>query len=302
MILKKVKKYGGIDAIKDKYGRLFTTPWFIGLIIFFIIPMFQSIYFSFAEITVIPGGIESIFIGLKNYKNLLFSDPDYTGLLGSAMTSFLYSLPVILLLSLVLALFLNQKFRGRLFFRALYFLPVIIASGTVITWLFKTTSSDLNNLGVSESYTAAMFSVDDIIGLLQIDGQIAEYITQTISKIFDLIWSCGIQTVLFLAGLQSIPRTLYEASYVEGATKWEEFWFITFPMLSRVTLLVMVFTMVELMTNSRTKIVSKSYSMMDNGVFDTTSAMLWFYFLVVGLVMAIIILVYKQTLMKRWDT
>ncbi|MBR7133748.1 MAG: sugar ABC transporter permease [Clostridia bacterium] len=299
--MKKVKKNRGIDAIKDKYGRLFTTPWLIGLILFFIIPMFQSIYFSFSEIMVIPGGIESVFVGLKNYKQLLFADPDYTQLLSSAMASFLYSLPVILLLSLVLAIFLNQKFRGRLFFRALYFLPVIIASGSVITWLFKTTSNDLNNLGVSESYTAAMFSVDDIIGWLQIDGQIAEYITQTISKIFDLIWSCGIQTVLFLAGLQSIPRTLYEASHVEGATKWEEFWFITFPMLSRVILLVMVFTMVELMTNIRTAVVRKAYTMMDNGVFDTTSAMLWFYFLIVGCVMAVLIFVYKQTLMRRWD-
>lgn len=299
--MRKTKKNGGIDAIKDKYGRLFTTPWLIGLIIFFIIPMFQSLYFSFAQVVIIPGGIKSTFIGLKNYKEILFSDPEYNGLLGGAMVSFLYSLPIILLLSLVLAIFLNQKFRGRLFFRALYFLPVIIASGSVITWLFRTTSSDLNNLGVSESYTAAMFSVDDIIGWLQINGHVAEYITKTISKIFDLIWSCGIQTVLFLAGLQSIPRTLYEASHVEGATKWEEFWFITFPMLSRVILLVMVFTMVELMTNIRTTVVKRAYTMMDNGVFDKTSAMMWFYFLAIGCVMAIFILIYKQTLMRRWD-
>lgn len=299
--MKKQKKNRGIDAIKDKYGRLFTTPWFIGIVIFFIIPMFQSIYFSFSEVTIAPGGMEIEFVGLKNYKNILLSDPDYTGNLGAAMTSFLYQVPIILLISLVLAIFLNQKFRGRLFFRALFFLPVIIATGTVITWLFKTTSSDLNNLGVSESYTASMFSVDDIIGWLQIDGKIAEYITQTISKIFDLIWNCGIQIVLFLAGLQSVPRSLYEASYVEGATKWEEFWFITFPMLSRVILLVSVFTMVEQMISSRIAIVSKTYSMMTAGVYDKTSAMLWFYFLVAGGAMGILVLLYNQTLMRRWE-
>lgn len=300
--MKKAKKNRGIDALKDKYGRMFTTPWLIGLLLFFIIPMIQSIYFSFAEVTVVPGGINSIFVGLKNYKEILLENPDYTGWLRSAMTSFLYSLPVILLLSLVLALFLNQKFRGRLFFRALFFLPVIIASGSVITWLFKTTSSDLNNLGVSESYTANMFSVNDIISLLQINGEIAEYITTTISKIFDLIWSCGIQTVLFLAGLQSIPRTLYEASYVEGATKWEEFWFITFPMLSRVILLVSVFTMVELITSERTAMVARTYRLMSSGIYDTTSAMLWFYFLVAGGIMGLLMLIYNRTLMRHWDT
>ena len=299
--MKKIKKNRGIDAIKDKYGQLFTTPWFIGIIIFFLIPMVQSIYFSFSEVTVVPGGMDISFVGLKNYKNILFEDPDYLKNLCEATTSFLYQIPVILLLSLVLALFLNQKFRGRLFFRALFFLPVIIATGTVITWLFRTTDSDLNNLGVSESYTASMFSVKDIIGWLQIDGRIAEYITRTISKIFDLIWSCGIQTVLFLAGLQSIPGTLYEASRVEGATKWEEFWFITFPMLSRVTLLVTVFTIVEQMTSTRIRMVSKTYSMMTAGTYDKTSAMLWFYFLAVGVLMGILLLVYERAFMRRWD-
>lgn len=299
--MKKSKKNRGIDSIKDKYGQIFTTPWFIGIIIFFLIPMLQSVYFSFSEVTLIPGGMKLDFVGLKNYKDILFSDPDYLKNLSSAITSFLYQIPIILLLSLVLALFLNQKFRGRLFFRALFFLPVIIATGTVITWIFKTTGSDLNNLGVSETYTASMFSVKDIINWLQIDGQIAEYITQTISKIFDLIWSCGIQTVLFLAGLQSIPGTLYEASRVEGATKWEEFWFITFPMLSRVTLLVLVFTIVEQMTSTRIRIVSKTYSMMTAGTYDKTSAMLWFYFLVVGGVMGILIFMYNWAFMRRWD-
>lgn len=299
--MKKLKKNRGIDAIKDKYGQLFTTPWFIGIIIFFLIPMAQSIYFSFSEVTVVPGGMDISFVGLKNYKNILLEDPDYLKNLSEAITSFLYQIPVILLLSLVLALFLNQKFRGRLFFRALFFLPVIIATGTVITWLFKTTDSDLNNLGVSESYTASMFSVKDIINWLQIDGRIAEYITRTISKIFDLIWSCGIQTVLFLAGLQSIPGTLYEASRVEGATKWEEFWFITFPMLSRVTLLVTVFTIVEQMTSTRIRMVSKTYSMMTAGTYDKTSAMLWFYFLVVGGLMGILLLIYERAFMRRWD-
>lgn len=287
--------------MRQKYGRLFILPWFIGILIFYIFPIIQSIYYAFAEVTVIPGGTEIIPVGLKNFKYILFEDPNYTTWLKSQLVETLYSLPLILLLSLVLAIVLNQKFKGRLFFRALYFLPVIIATGPVISWLFSTGGSDLTQMGLSDSFTASMLSIDDIVKLLQIDGKIANYITITISKIFDLIWSCGIQIILFLSGLQSIPRTLYEASRVEGATKWEEFWFITFPMLSRVTLLVGIFTMVELMVNSRGMVIKKAFSMMSSGIYDKTSAMLWFYFLIFGTGMGIIVLIYNKVLMRRWN-
>ncbi len=299
--MKKVKKNRGITTLKDKYGRMFTTPWLIGIILFYLLPLAQSVVYSFADVKIKLGGMDISLVGLKNYKNILFVNPNYTGWLRSTVTSFLYSLPIILLLSLVLALILNQNFRGRLFFRALYFLPVIIATGPVISWLFRTTGSDLTNMGVSKSYTAGMLSVDDIVTKLQIDGKAAEYMTSTISKIFDLIWSCGIQTVLFLAGLQSIPGSLYGASRVEGATKWEEFWFITFPMLSRVTLLVSIFTMVELIISTRGIIIQQTYNMRCGGIYDRSSAMLWFYFLIFGGMMAVIILLYKNTLMRRWE-
>ena len=150
------------------------------------------------------------------------------------------------LLSLVLALLLNNKFKGRLFFRALYFMPVIIASGVVIELISGMTTGGMSDSSVSESVSGGMFSVQDVMAVLDLPNQVAEYVQKIISNIFDLIWNSGIQTVLFIAGLQSIPSSLYEASRVEGATKWEEFWFITFPMLSNVTLLVMVYTMVEL--------------------------------------------------------
>ena len=200
-----------------------------------------------------------------------------------------------------LALILNQKFRGRLFFRALYFLPVIISTGAVINHIFRTTGSNMSDIGVSDAYSANMISVDDIVKLLDISGEVADFITTTISKIFDLVWSCGIQIVLFLAGLQSVPQSFFEASRVEGATKWEEFWFITFPMLSRVTLLVTIFTMVELITSERTTLIKNVYSMMRAGNYDETSAMMWFYFLICGAVMGLFVFLYQRFLVKRWE-
>ena len=276
----KNKRMKGIEQLNRKYGRIFVLPWVIGMLLFYIIPLVQSFLFSVSEVSVYSGGIKLDFIGFSRYKSLILTDPDYTALVKEALLSFLYSLPVIILLSMVLALLLNQKFRGRLFFRSLYFLPVIISTGVVINLLFSTTSSDLSNIGVSESYSSNMFDVEDIIEWLGLTGGIAEYISLIISKVFDLIWKCGIQTVLFIAGLQSVPASLYEASKVEGATKWEEFWFITFPMLSRVTLLVSVFTMVELITDTNVELVSNVYNSMTAGVYDNPSTMMWMYFII----------------------
>lgn len=297
----KNKRMKGIEQLNRKYGRIFVLPWVIGMLLFYIIPLVQSFLFSVSEVSVYSGGIKLDFIGFSRYKSLILTDPDYTALVKEALLSFLYSLPVIILLSMVLALLLNQKFRGRLFFRSLYFLPVIISTGVVINLLFSTTSSDLSNIGVSESYSSNMFDVEDIIEWLGLTGGIAEYISLIISKVFDLIWKCGIQTVLFIAGLQSVPASLYEASKVEGATKWEEFWFITFPMLSRVTLLVSVFTMVELITDTNVELVSNVYNSMTAGVYDNPSTMMWMYFIVAGGVIGLLIVLYNRILMRRWE-
>ena len=299
--MKKTKKNRGIVELKSRYGYLFTMHWIIGIVIFFVMPLVQSVIFAFSEMEVVSGGFEINFIGFENFRRILLEDPSYESWLKSSATSYLYSLPLIILLSMSLALILNQKFRGRLFFRALYFLPVIISTGAVMNLIFKTSGSDMAGMGVSDAYSANMISVDDIIKLLDIQGEIATYITATISKLFDLVWSCGIQIVLFLAGLQSVPQSFFEASRVEGATKWEEFWFITFPMLSRVTLLVTIFTMVELITSERTTIIRNVYSMMRTGNYDETSAMMWFYFLICGGVMGIVVFLYNRFLIKRWE-
>ena len=280
---------------------MFVAPFIIGFIIFFAYPLIQSIWFSLCDVT-FGNGVETTFVGIANYKEILGANPMFTKVyLPESIGSILYSLPIILLVSLVLALLLNQKFRGRLFFRALYFMPVIIATGVVVKLLFMTTEEELISSGVSTALTESMFSVEDVIGWLAMPDEIAQYVKTVINNIFDLLWSCGIQTVLFIAGLQSIPRTLYEASKVEGATKWEEFWFITFPMLGSVTLLVGVFTLVDLFTNTRNIMIKQVYELIANGNYDETSAMLWVYFVVVGIIMGIILFLYNRFLLKRWQ-
>jgi ABC-type sugar transport system permease subunit len=295
--MKLAKRKGGIEQIKARYGWLFISTWLIGVVLFFFVPIVQSIIYSFSE-TTLEG---SNWVGLQNYDNIINKDTKYLGWLGSSITTFLYSLPIIVILSLILAILLNQKFRGRLFFRALYFMPVIIATGVVIDLISGMSGSDMTASAVNESVSGGMFSVQDIVSILDLPTEVADFVQKIISNIFDLIWNSGVQTVLFLAGLQSIPATLYEASKVEGATKWEEFWFITFPMLSNVTLLVVVYTMVELFVSKNNALVANVYNLMRAAVYDKTSAMMWFYFLCVGGIMGLIVLLYKKLLQDRWS-
>ena len=299
--MKKKKKYRGIEQLKSRYGLGFTAMWMIGFVVFFAYPIIQSIWYSFCEVTISLDGVSKEFIGLQNYNYILKQHPDYLNWLSADISTILYSFPIILLVSMVLAILLNQKFRGRLFFRVLYFLPVIIASGVVIKLMFQTTSEELTEAGVTAAITESMFSIEDVIGWLNMPDKVAKIVKSIINNIFDLLWSCGIQTILFIAGLQTIPRALYEASKVEGATKWEEFWFITFPSLGSVILLVAVYTMVDIFTNERNTLINMTYTMIKNGNYDETSAMLWIYFLAVGLVMGIVLFLYNRFLLKRWS-
>lgn len=297
----KKKKYRSIEQLKSRYGYGFTAIWVIGFILFFAIPVIQSIIYAFSDVTPSAEGVKTKFVGFENFNYILNEHPDFTNWLTADISSILYSMPIILLVSVVLALLLNQKFRGRVIFRAVYFIPVIIATGAVLKLMFSTTSEEMTAAGVSSSITGSMFSIEDVVGWLNIPDKVAQILKNIIDNIFDLLWSCGIQTVLFIAGLQSIPATLYEASRVEGATKWEEFWFITFPSLGSVTLLVAVYTMVDVFTNTRNTVIEKAYGQMSKGVYDEPTAMLWTYFAIVGVIMAIVLFLYNRFLLKRWQ-
>ena len=295
----KKKKYQSIENVKSKYGLLFVSHWIVGFVLLFLFPLVQSIVYSFSDVTLNSDGVKTEFIGLETYKYYLREDPEFFNNLFSDIGSLVYSLPIILLLSLGIAIILNQNFKGRLFFRALYFVPVIIASGVVMD-LLVVQDEETIAAGVNTAITSSLFDVEDVMGWFNLPESIAEYVKIIINNIFDLLWNCGIQTVLFIAGLQSIPKSLYEASKVEGATKWEEFWFITFPMLGSVTFLVAVFTIVDTFVNTQRNVIILATSLMEKGIYDSSSTMLWIYFLSVGLIMGVFMYLYNRFLLKRW--
>lgn len=299
---KTIKHKKGIESLKSTYGRMFVLPWEIGLVLFFIVPLFTSIRYAFSDVSI--SGKVTEFVGFKHFNYYLNEDPDYVNKLISAVSNFLVQLPIIIALSLILAIILNQKFVGRIIARAIFFLPVIIATGVVIDMLTSEYIgiSLVTSSSSSEASTyGSMIDFDAILGNLGLPDDITKLLGGYIGNIFNLLWSCGIQIVLFIAGLQTIPDQMYEVSRVEGASKWEEFWYITFPLLGQNMLLVLVYTMIELFTKKE-GIMKTAFELLSDGYqYGKGSAMLWMYFLVVGAVMAVVVWLYNRFCLKRWS-
>lgn len=302
-----MKKHSrGIEAIKSKYGYLFVAPWLFGIAVFVLKPLCMSIYYSFTNVKVVEGGIATEFAGLKWIRYLLIEDADFIDQAVASLTDLITSLPIILSLSMILAIVLNQKFKGRLLARSVFFLPVIIASGPVMHVLAEFTMQE----GLSSSFGAAdapaatymeVINFQDILIRLELPTAFNSFISGYLSDIFNLIWSCGVQILLFVAGLQTIPTQLYEVCRVEGASVWEEFWYITVPMLGRTILLVAFYTMVELFVENNA-VVSRATTLIRKQVYDQCSAMLWMYFLLVGAAMGLLLFIYHRLCLKRWES
>lgn len=296
------KKPQGIDKIKERYGFIMISPWIFGIIVFFIIPIIQSVFYSFTDVSIEVGGTVTDFKGIANFRKILAEDPDYLKNLFSAFNNLLVSLPFILIVSMVLAILLNGKYRGRVFFRGIFFLPVIMASGAALQLFLSASGSASGETPVSDTATfGMMIDFSTVLRGLNMPSSIEKYISQALSKIFLLVWESGIQTILIIAGLQSIPDLLYEVSRVEGATKWEEFWFVTFPMLGRTMLLVIIFTTVEIVASSSNTIMLMAYKRFSSLEYGIGSSMLWFYFSIVGAVIAAVLLLYNKLFLRRWN-
>ncbi len=296
----KKKKARGLNSYRAKYGYMFIAPWIVGLLLFFLIPIGQSLYYAFAEVKFSENGLLSTFVGLKNFNYIINEHPKYLDNMVKSLTTIGFSLPAIIIISLIIALILNTKFKGRTFFRGLYFLPVIIASGVVIELLFAVNSEDIVSSGMNEAVSNNMIDFGNVILKLGIPSQIAGYLSAVLNNIFDIVWNCGIQIILFISGMQSIPDQLYEVAKVEGCTKWEEFWYITLPMLSRTLMLVIVFTIVELLTTKTNVLMELVLATINNLEYGPGAAMAWFYFIIIGVVLAAVMFLLDRVWVRRW--
>lgn len=303
----RIKKHGAsLESNMAKKGFVFIIPWLIGFLVFFVYPMFMSIWYSFSNaspIDDIEGGIFAYigqkFVGLKYYKNIWLIDTNFTNNLTNSVFEFIYSLPIIIFLSLVFALVLNQKFKGRLIARAIFFIPVIVASGVVMSYLNgDANAQELLNSPDSSNNMYTSFSFSEMLNNMGLPTSITDQLNQYISSIFSLVWSSGVQTILFLAGLQAISAQYYEVATVEGATKWETFWFVTLPMLMNVLILNVVYTGITIFTDNKNSVMQQAYELIRNTNYNKSSAIMWCYFAILGIIIGTLLMIFRKKIEK----
>ncbi len=278
---------------KALYGYGFIALWFIGSIYFFIAPLIVSLVYSFHDTKVGDGGMELSNLGFQNYYNAFRKSQDYVPALSNMIKNTVLNTPLILIFSVFVAVILNQKFKGRTAARAIFFLPVIIATGPVID-IINGNMSTGGYTGGSEQFST-MFEtdlVDDLLtflGIYNISDKLTDVITTLTSDIFNLVWRCGIQILLFLSALQGIPYSAKEAASMEGATSWEYFWKITVPYISPMLIASLVYTIVDSFVDPENEVMTLVLAQSQQWEHGYSAAMAWAYFAIVGVILAILL-------------
>lgn len=239
-------------------GYLFILPWLIGFLIFYVRSLFMTVEFSLSDLKMdmVNGGYTLSWVGLKNYLYAFTAHGNFKQILTTSVVDMLIDLPLIIFFSLFMALMLNRKFRGRTLVRAIFFLPVILNAEAILDAIETATMMVATGISASSTEMASGTSgmgiayYIDLFGNLMIPRQMLEYIVGAVERITSIISASGVQIVIFIAALQSIPGALYEVAKMEGATGYETFWKVTFPMVMPHIITNIVYTVVDSFVSS----------------------------------------------------
>ena len=269
---------------RARTGYLFILPFIIGFVLFMVKPMIQSLMMSFNNVKIIPGqGFQLTWMGIDNYRNAFSVDPYFNQYLLNEIGRMGINTIATLVLSFVIAVILNQNFKGRTLARAIFFLPVILSSG-VLPGIEKQNEFYNMMAGVAESVEGAAgvsisAQLQQLLSVSGVASGVFDVIFQMIDAIYDIVMASGIQIIVFLTGLQAISPSLYEAADVEGCTAWESFWKITFPMVSPLLLVNCIYTIVDFFMKNDNRVMERISTVMYSDFnFGVSSAMSWIYF------------------------
>ena len=285
-------------------GYLFISPFLIGLIAFFLLPVVKSILFSFSEIELQAGGYRLVNVQFQHYHKALYVHPKFLRALVDSVISMVTHVPLLVIFSFFTATLINQRFKGRGLARAIIFLPVIMTSGiifaleqnnTLLSVMRSALSAASGEGGAAAGTALRALEFKSLLIQSGIDPVLISYLIGAIDRIYDLISASGVQVLIFLAGLQSIPASVFEASNIEGATSWENFWKITFPMISPLILVNIIYTVIDSFTqenNEFMRIVRETAFKLNE--FGYSAAMSWMYFVFVFTVTGIITVIISK--------
>ncbi len=278
-----------IPTRKAIYGLLFTLPFLIGFIVFFLSPFAFFVTLAFSKMTVTVQGMIVEFNGIENFKNLLISNKDFLTNIFDNIKSISYKVPFIILYSFFIAIILNQKFKGRFLARAIFFFPVIIASGSLAIlntdYLSMQAQAVVSGLDQNNTVVAGNSLYRTILMLFgqnSISNTLVQTVDTIISSADEIVNASGVQILIFLAGLQTVSPSLYEASRIDGASTWENFWKITLPILSPILLVNVAYTIIDCLAAADNWIIKAIYDKAAYlGEYTTSGAMGVIYFIII---------------------
>jgi ABC-type sugar transport system permease subunit len=279
-----LKRYG--------MGLLFMLPWIVGFSVFFAIPIGWSLFMSFHKVAVVPGGFKYDWLGWQNYRDAFVKDNVFPIELITYFQQMLLMVPIIIIFALLISLLLNQHFPGRFLYRALFFLPVIFATGQVLSELFTQGAGDIPFL---EQYHLEPL-VQQYVG-----NEFAKTIMGVLGRIILILWYSGVQILIFIAGYQTISPSIYEAVRIDGASPWDSFWKITLPASVPFISLNALYTIIDLFTfplNPVLKHVKDNMFKIDTG-YGYASALAWIYFGFIFVLIAIVLWLFNRSMKTR---
>lgn len=288
----KKKKIASLDAKKARGGWFFVLPFVIGFVILYLPMLISSIQFSVSEITVDREvGYTLSFVGFENYQEALFSDAGFVRTLTESIKQLVFDVPAIVIFSLFMAIVLNQKMIGRAVFRAIFFIPVILTTGLIdqidqSNAAMNYMSSGGIDTGVNTGSGDLISAMDitSLLGNMAIGTELVEYVVAIVNDIYNIVNRSGVQMLIFLSGLQSISPSIYESCKMDGASGWETFWKITFPMISPMILVNAVYTVIDSFTSESNAVMRYINTVYNTGTVrprELSSAMSWIYFVLV---------------------
>lgn len=263
-------------------GWGFSIPWLVGFIIFVLVPLVLSIRISFyiTQLTDLYGFEgQSKWNGIQNYVDII-QNPEVGEVMLNSFLDSLWQVPIIVFFALFVAVLLKQKFAGRVYFRVIFFIPVILA-GVIMSYLFGEGVGSISVFGSLVDSSSGIFS--------SFGGTLTQYIG-------DIMWSSSVEILIFLAALQSVPDILYEVVEIDGATAWESFWHVTLPYISPFVILNCIYALVDSFTKYNNPVMSMMNEMTEKGTeYGMASALSWMYMLL-ALVTILIFILFA----RRW--
>lgn len=293
------KKQKNLQKKRAIAGYLYVLPFIIGFISFMAVPLLESFRMSFSNVIISTGNKGFILenVGLRNFIRAFTEDPDFNRMLTEEISRMAINVPAVLIVSFIMALLLNQKFKGRGLVRAVFFLPVILSSGVLVGLEFN--NSMLEGM---KSYIQENSNVVDITANLQeilsnsgMGSRFLETVYDILNSVYEVVLSSGIQIIIFLSGLQAIPISMYEAAKIEGCSAWESFWKITLPMVSSIILVNVIYTIIDFFMRTDSQVMDKIRTSMIRLDYGFSSAMAWVYFLAVIVIIAVF-----SAITSRW--